>query len=294
MRPRTSLDGPEKPTDATAVYRVASRSGYRWFATSSFEYVGTPVVFGTQVFALTANQYLLAHDAQSGRTLWSTRLAPESSLRLKASSLVATAKEVLVGTDDGQVMALNPKDGGVLWRYLVPARGDERFKAVVAPPLVVGRSVVFSNAESLTTRLSLDGRTVEWSYPMGAVAQVRADDANVYLGGSDGSVSAIDARSGALRWKVAVSAQAPIASLWLPRAKNVILVADKKGVLTVLDTRRGIRLSSLPAGGDVIGEFFGGHGESDACLSFDGAGFRCYVAYPVAAGFASVASPPVR
>lgn len=278
MRPRTALDGPEKPTDALAVYRNTLRQGYLWQVSSSFEYVGSPVVFGTQVFVLTANQYLLALDAQTGKTLWSTRLAPESSLRLTASPLVATAKEILVGTDDGQVLSLNPRDGSVLWRYMIPSRGDERFKAVVAAPALVGRSVVFSSAEGSTTRLALDGRTVEWSYPVGSVAQVRFDDSNVYLGGSDGSLTSLEARSGALRWKVALSPDAPIASLWLIRKKDLLLVANKNGVVTLVDTRRGRKLAELPAAGALVGEFIAGHGASDACISYTNAGFKCYSA----------------
>ncbi|MCA2961284.1 MAG: PQQ-binding-like beta-propeller repeat protein [Silvanigrellales bacterium] len=286
MRPRTSLDGPEKPTDALAVYRNTPRQGYRWQASSSFEYVGSPVVFGTQVFVLTANQYLLALDSQTGRTIWGTRLAPESSLRLSASPLIATAKEILVGTDDGQVMALNPRDGAVLWRYLIPARGDERFKAVVASPALVGRSVVFSSAEGSTTRLALDGRTVEWTYPVGSVPQVRFDDSNIYLGGSDGSLSSLEGRAGALRWRVALSADSPVASVWLLRKKELLLVASKKGVVSLVDARQGRKLAELPAAGAVVGEFFAGYGASDACLSFTNGGFKCYSADATNASYA--------
>jgi|GEM_PF-651605 len=290
LRPRTALDGPETPSDATSVFRNGPHSGWRWYATSSFEYVGTPLVFGSQVFVLTANQYLLSLDVQTGKTVWSVRLAPESSLRVSASPLSATAKEILVGTDDGQLMGLNPKDGAVLWRYVIPARGDERFKAITAAPLVTGRSVVFSNVESLTTRLSLDGRTVEWSYPMGTVAQVRSDDASLYVAGTDGSVAALDARTGVLRWKVVVSADTPLASLQLLRKKEMLLVANKKGALFALDLRSGRQLAQTFPVGEPVGEFISGYAESDACLTYSNEGLRCYLVEGVASGLASSTS----
>jgi outer membrane protein assembly factor BamB len=276
MKPRASIDGPEKPTDPLAVYRNSQREGWKWFVSSGYEFIGTPVVFGTQVYVLTANQYLLALDSETGRSLWSVRLAPETNLRISGSPLVATAKEVLVGTDDGHILALSPKDGSVVWRHMLPVKGTEQFKGIVATPLTIGRSVVFSNAENLTQRLSLDGKTLEWEYAEGSVAQVRSHGASVYLGTQKGTIVSLDLRTGALQWKMAVSPESPIASIYLATQKGVVIAANKKGALFALDLQKGTLIASTPAVGEVVGEFIPGVGESDACLSYAQGGFRCY------------------
>jgi outer membrane protein assembly factor BamB len=276
LKPRTPIDGPETPADVSAQYRGAPRRGWKWYATSSAEFVGSPVVFGSNLYVLTAQQYLLALNLQTGQTEWSVRLAPEASLRLSSSALTATAREILVGTEEGHVLALSPKDGAILWRHVIPARGDERFRSVVAAPLVLGRSVLFSNAESQTTKLSLDGKTVEWSYPAGSVAQLRADESSVYLGGQEGAVTALESRTGALKWKVALSSEAPLASLWVVKDQNYLLAVNKKGTVFLLDRLSGKTLFEKRLIADVVGEFFAGYGDSEACLTFSNSSLRCF------------------
>lgn len=253
--------------------------GWKWFHTGSAEFIGTPIVSGSLVYALSANQFLHAFDLVTGRLVWTSRLAPEAPLRLSGAALTATPREILVGTDEGAVLAFDPKDGTAIWRYLVNSQSEDKFRAIVASPLVLGRSMVVSNAESATQRVSLDGRTVEWSYPVGSIAQVRADESAVYLAGTDGSVTSLESRAGTLRWKVLASPDSPIASVFVSRKKNVLFVATKKGEVSILDLKRGHTLSRLTQVGDVVGEFFAIPGEvSDVCLGFSHAALRCYAA----------------
>jgi hypothetical protein len=277
LLPQSQLDAPEKPDSARAQYRKQMRPGWKWYATSSSEFVGTPVVGGNQIFVLTANQYLLSLDILTGKTLWSLRLAPESSLRLNGTSLAYTSRELLVGTDDGQILSVNPKDGSVLWRHLMTTTGKERFRAITAPVAISGRSVIASNGEAQTIRLSLDGRSVEWAYPLGSVAQARILDESLFLGGNDGSVVSLELRTGALNWRVAASPDTSIASVWVAADKKSVVAADKKGRLFQFDVAKGKLLDSTDLKGDVVGEFFRGAGSHEACLSFASNGFSCYV-----------------
>ena len=278
LRPRTGIDGPEAKDAPLAKFRASPRPGWKWFYTASAEFVGTPVPQGNMIYTTTANQFLYGFDLASGRLVWTSRLAPESPLRLSGSPVAASNKEVLIGTDEGTVTALDPANGSLLWRYQIPLKVEDRFRAVVAPPFFQGRSFIVSNSESITQRVSLDGRTVEWSYPMGSVAQIRTDDASVFVGGSDGAVASLESRSGILRWKMTVSIDSPIASVFFVRKRNQLLVANKRGTLTLLDARTGALLATTRSTGEVVGEFFPGQGESDACLSFAIGGFRCYIA----------------
>ena len=113
---------------------------------------------------------------------------------------------------------------------------------------------------------------------MGSIAQIRSDDASVFVGGSDGAVASLEGRSGALRWKMSVSSDSPIASVFLVHKRTQLLVATKKGTLSLLDARTGTILATTRSTGEVVGEFFPGQGDSDACLSFAIGGFRCYIA----------------
>ena len=303
LKPLNSLDAPEKDTDPRVAFRKLPRPGWRWYATTSAEFVGTPLFLGSQILVLTAQQFLLSLDAGTGKTLWSVRLAPEASLRIEGRALTSNSKEVLVGTEEGQLMAINPKDGAVLWRHLMTTTGRERFRSIVAPPTASGRSVFVSNAETQTIRLSLDGKTVEWTYPLGSVAQTRVVEDALLIGGHDGTLVSLDARTGALRWKILLSPDAPLASIYWggnsPEGSSPssagsagsaaaafngaqrgadsgsVLAADKKGRVFQVRLKDGRLLDSTTPQGEVVGEFFRANNET--CLSYTINGFRCFV-----------------
>jgi outer membrane protein assembly factor BamB len=274
LKPLNSLDAPEKETDPRVTFRKQPRAGWRWYATTSSEFMGSPLLVGSQILVLTAQQFLLSLDSGTGKTLWSVRLAPETALRLDGRALMATAKEVLVGTDDGQLLAVNPKDGAILWRHLLATTGRERFRSVVAAPSAMGRSVFVSNAESVTLRLALDSRAVEWSYPIGSVARTQWINDALIVAGSDGNLVSLDAKSGALKWKVALSPDTSLTSIGRGKQSDSFLVADKKGRVFQVRAQDGKVLDSTGPVGEVVGEFFQSY--NDQCLSFADNGFRCF------------------
>ncbi len=251
-------------------------NGWKWYYATSSEYVGTPVVSGNSIIIQTAQQFLNSFDVNTGKLLWATRLAPESPLRIGASALTATAREILIGTDEGAILALNPKDGALLWRYSFPIDSNDKYHAITAAPLVTGRSIIASNAESQTQRVSLDGRNLEWSYPLGSVAQARSDESNVYLGGSNGALAALDLRTGALKWKTLLNPSSPLTTIFVVKDKKMLLVSTKKGEIFLVNSENGHIETSTPTLGDSLGEFFPVVGEADTCLTFVPNALRCF------------------
>lgn len=267
-----------RPNASQNSQQIASNlpNGWKWYYATSSEYVGTPVVSGNSIIIQTAQQFLNSFDVNTGKLLWATRLAPESPLRLGAAALTATAREILVGTDEGDIIALNPKDGTLLWRYALPIDSNDKYHSIAAAPLVAGRSIIVSNAESQTQRVSLDGRNLEWSYPLGSVAQARNDEFNVYLGGSNGALAALDLRTGTLKWKTLLNPSSPLTTIFVVKDKKMLLVSTKKGQIFLVNAENGHIESSTPTLGDSLGEFFPVVGEADTCLTFVPNALRCF------------------
>lgn len=269
----------EKNDTSLQNFKARFRGAWQWFATANAEFIGTPQFGFGQVFVLTANQSLNAYDTASGRLNWSIRLAPDAQLRLSSYALGLHERGVLVGTSDGYLLLLDPKNGQLQWRQNITASASDRFPAVAAPALTLGDGVVVSNAESLTQKFSWEGRSVDWTYPVGAVVQSKFDEGAVFIAGSDGAVHKLDARTGQLLWKKPLPVVSPFVALTMLKRHNVLFAATASGSLHVLSLSNGDLLSTADASshGPVVGDFFVGRADQDeVCLSYRTPGFACW------------------
>ncbi|NBW81463.1 hypothetical protein EBR21_06885, partial [bacterium] len=176
--------------------KTGFRGAWNWYAYANAEFIGTPQFGGGNVFVLTANQSLNSYDIQSGRLNWGVRLAPEVQLRLTTSSLLLHERGLIVGTSDGNLLLLDPKNGQTIWRHTVSGGTSDRFSTIAAPVLALSDGFIVSNVESVTQRLNWETRSVKWSYSVGSVVQPKYDEGSVFVAGSDGALHKLDLASG--------------------------------------------------------------------------------------------------
>jgi WD40 repeat protein len=258
------------------------QGSWQWYATANAEFIGAPQFGNKQVFVLTANQSLNSYDLENGKLNWSVRIAPEAQLRLATASLLLTEKGLLVGTSDGNLILVDATAGQVKWRHSVVTGAADRFAAIAAPPLLVGNSIIISNAESVTQRLNLDTKAIEWSFPVGSVAQPRYDEGFVFVAGSDGAVHKLDVRTGERAWRSDKLSNNVLVSVYLQKMHNVAFVADSVGQISVLqmagnEAGRFVGATAPSSLGPVIGDFFAGRSElNEICLSYKTPGVNCW------------------
>jgi outer membrane protein assembly factor BamB len=127
---------------------------------------GTPVVDGTQLYALGASGDLASLDSATGTVVWKVNVLQKfggSNIRwgLSESPLVLSDRILVnAGGPDASIVALKKSDGSELWRS-----GDDRSGYSSAVPHTVGgipQAIFFTaaNAVGVDTR---DGRQL-WSY----------------------------------------------------------------------------------------------------------------------------------
>lgn len=173
---------------------------------------------------------------------------------------------VIVGTDKGELRAYGCKDGKLAWCH---EHGQRIFHA----PASDGERVFFTSQQGLTAVAAKDGAKV-WSFerracdgPTLALAKLGL----VYVGGHDGQLYALDAKTGKQRWASDFLADAPPdrpgfpgerARLATTKARPSELTSDGEALyLSVFDQSRvvavsakaGKRLWALQAGGWVYG-----------------------------------------
>jgi outer membrane protein assembly factor BamB len=195
--------------------------------------------------------------------------------------------KVVVGTDQGQLRAYRCKDRNSVWVHQCGARIFHR-------PCSDGQRIYFSSAKGLTAVKVEDGTEV-WSLGLACCdgpTLVLAKQGTVFVGGNDGNLYALDAKTGKQVWASDFIADAPAdppnfpgeqARLANTKARPAALASDGQTLfLSVFDQCRivavnatdGKRLRSFQAGGWVYGSavatekhvFFGSQDKAFYCM----------------------------
>ena len=182
---------------------------------------------------------LVAMSAKSGIGEWEAELNAEMFSPPLVDRYIVFAATSHVDSTEGknsdqnaELLAINASTGEILWRHatanhsqVTPARG--------------GEMVYVGGSEDETTRLyalSAAEGELRWKYEVvdGAIDAVCANDDAVAILGHQGSLSAIDAHSGSLLWRMEFVANVS----WLTGWENLIIF-ENGGALRAWDILSG-------------------------------------------------------
>lgn len=184
--------------------------GIRWSFATGGSVRSSPAVAGAVVYVGSTDGGLYALDERDGRLRW----------RYDAGSAVAASPAVGGGlvygqSYDGAVFAVRAADGHEVWkRSLGPAAplawGHESGDVYRSSPVLAGAQLLIGGLDG---RLyALDARTgdVGWQLQTGGRiwSSPAVRDGAVYVGSQDGKLYCADLRSGALRWTFATDGAA--------------------------------------------------------------------------------------
>ncbi|MCC6302342.1 MAG: outer membrane protein assembly factor BamB [Gammaproteobacteria bacterium] len=166
----------------------------------------TPFVEGRRFFYSDRPDRVVALDARNGRRVWSTVLSPpteEGPVRL-SGGIGAGEGLLYVGTDEGEIIALDPDDGAVRWRTQLSGE-------VLAIPLARdGTLVVRTNDGHLSALDPVSGNPL-WSYSstvpalsLRGASRPLIDQGRVFAGFANGKLAALALDSGEVLWEVTV------------------------------------------------------------------------------------------
>ena len=116
-----------------------------------------PIVVGGRVFAMDAGAHVTAFDAGSGSQAWRTDLAPEGEDGEDGfgGGLAADAGRIFATTGFGEVLAIAPGSGEILWRYQASAP----FRSA---PAASGGVVIAVTRENQAVALKADDGQMLW------------------------------------------------------------------------------------------------------------------------------------
>jgi outer membrane protein assembly factor BamB len=176
---------------------------------------------------------------------------------------VAAGDRIIAGFDNGRVIAIDPRNGEVLWDTVVSAPSGrtelERLTDIDAPIHVVGNDVYVVSFQGRIAMLALDSGQIWWARDASSYRGFALDNQMLYLSNADGVIVAMRRTDGAQQWEQDVLKRR---GLTAPAVDgDAIVVADYQGYLHWFDKSTGELLARQKTDGERV---------SNAPVSADG------------------------
>lgn len=189
-----------------AVIAIDQTTGRQvWRAAVSSEVLAPPAASRGVVVVQTIDGKLIGLSAADGKRVWLyDRVEPPLSVRGTSAPVIA-GDLVLTGFASGRLVALQLRDGRLIWELAVSQpRGRneiERLVDVDAPPLVRGDMLYAASYHGKLTAVDMRSGNITWSRDVSTHTGLAADAGYVFLTDEAGHVLAFDQRTGSSVWK---------------------------------------------------------------------------------------------
>ena len=206
------------------------------------------------IVARTNDSKVHALDVGDGSVVWVVSgTTPALTIR-GASEPKIVGDSVLVGYDDGKMMALSLRDGGVLWQATVSVSSGrselERVADVDGEIAYLDGMVYAASFNGRVVAVDMDTGRITWTKDLSSHTGVAVDESRVYVTDSDDGVWALDKTSGETLWH---QDKLLYRVLTTPKAMdNYVVVGDFKGYLHWLSKEDGALVGRDNVGSDAI------------------------------------------
>jgi outer membrane protein assembly factor BamB len=213
-----------------------------WQSKLSSDALAAPAATNDAVFVHTLDGGLSALNLEDGRQLWRVSTAlPNITLR-RGSTPVITGNHVIVGFANGKLFAVNKETGTVNWAYNISnpqGRSDlQRITDISAEPIIVNGIVYAVSYQGNLVAIRLRDGEILWEKESSSYTGITIDQNAVYISKVDGSVVAMDRKTGNIFWT-----QDELRGRHLTKPviyNSYVVVGDEDGNLHFLDKIYGV------------------------------------------------------
>ena len=242
-------------TESGVVIALSAADGAeKWRTSVTSEVMALSAAKYGVIVARTNDSKVHALDVGNGNIVWKAgRGSPPLTLR-GASEPKVVGDSVLVGYDDGKMIALSMRDGEELWDATV---SQPRGRSELERMSDIDGEIAYLNG--MVYAVSFNGRVIAvdmdtgksiWTKDLSSSVGLSVDESRVYVTDSDDSVWALDKTSGATLWR---QDKLLYRRLTAPKVMgNYIVVGDFKGYLHWLSKEDGKLVGRDSVAGDAI------------------------------------------
>ena len=242
-------------TESGVVIALSAADGAeKWRTSVTSEVMALSAAKYGVIVARTNDSKVHALDVGNGNIVWKAgRGSPPLTLR-GASEPKVVGDSVLVGYDDGKMIALSMRDGEELWEATVSQpRGRselERMSDIDGEIAYLNGTVYAVSFNGRVIAVDMDTGKSIWTKDLSSSVGLSVDESRVYVTDSDDSVWALDKTSGATLWR---QDKLLYRRLTAPKVMgNYIVVGDFKGYLHWLSKEDGKLVGRDNVAGDAI------------------------------------------
>jgi len=195
--------------DDQGLVRAVDLSGHEaWRFPAQYPVVSSPVAAEGKVYLAVADQNVFCLEAATGRPLWQYgRKFPRRNTLWRSLGLCYGKGRVYAGFADGAVVALDAGVGRVLWRAEVGVA--DLFGDVSAGPSYWEGRVYAGVFRGPVVSLDAATGDELWRQPVEAAAGFAVGDEFLYLATATGKIAALSRRTGEVVWETPLDGGAP-------------------------------------------------------------------------------------
>ncbi|MDF2178937.1 outer membrane protein assembly factor BamB [Aliiglaciecola sp. CAU 1673] len=228
----------------------------KWRAKVKGEVLARPAVDEGTVVVNTGAGVMFALDAETGEQRWryESEVPPLSLRGVSAASI--SSGGAIVGTASGKLAAVILNNGQIAWEQAVAAPTGatelERIVDIDVEPLVLGGMIYVVSFDGTLAAVDIRSGRVVWKREYKSYRRISLDANNLFVVDNNSVVYALDRRSGVELWS-----HNSLRGRQLTAAEPVasyVVVGDKFGFLHWLNQSDGKIVSRLQVGGDDVDE----------------------------------------
>lgn len=212
-----------------------------------------PLIAGSRVFTLTADNSVTAFDAKTGQKIWGYQ-RPAEPLVLRQSGVLTAVDNTLVVNFSGRLVGFNPENGTIRWESTIAtSRGANDIERLIDIVGKVGRDgdiVCVRAFQTAVGCINTARGSILWKKSAVGSVGLDMDDKYVFGAESDGKIIAWHRADGERAW---VSDQLRYRNLSAPLVVGrSVVVGDENGEVHFLSRENGTHLARLTTDGSAV------------------------------------------
>ena len=241
-------------SDGDVIALDAATGAERWRKSIGSEVLARPLVANDLVIVRTVDGHIEALATADGANRWALdEQVPRLTLRGTAPPVLA-GDRIIAGFDNGKVIALDPRNGDVLWDAVVNAPSGrtelERLVDIDSPARISGDDVFVVGFQGRVAMLALDSGQIWWARDASSYRGFSMDEENLYLTNAESVVIAMRRSDGAVQWEQDALKRRGLTAPAIDG--DALVVGDFEGYLHWLDKTTGEIVARQKTDGERI------------------------------------------
>jgi outer membrane protein assembly factor BamB len=151
-----------------------------------------PIVVKGKLYFSDKDALMYSMDAKTGKVLWKHKIGALSA----ASPAFADGRLFAVTLEPGDIQAMNPRSGRIMWEKDLPSRSE-------TSPVVVGNKVIVGTETGTVFAFNVKNGDVVWTIDTADAVKggVAVHDGIVFFGNYAGELYAVRVTDGSVKWQ---------------------------------------------------------------------------------------------